>query len=197
MCIGGITVSWFTPSQRLFILNLLTKLEASNINVQGLERGEVQFHCSHTLAWYNQKYLCKDPCKTGEDVLLTVQSGQVVESGRITLVDLGDGHSSVTFSQLRLSDSGRYWCGVDRLGFDTFTEIYLTVKEGTYSTWPSPIWTSPAVSKSTQLTAGMHTSMPTNHSSGSKHFNPHNYESWHINMTFSLTYSFCIVKLLS
>lgn len=101
--------------------------------MQGLEGGEVQFQCTHTNSWSNHKYFCKDPCKTGKDMLVTVRSGQIAKSGRITMVDMPNGVSSVNFSQLQLSDSGRYWFGVERLGFDTYTEIYLDVKKGTYS----------------------------------------------------------------
>lgn len=105
--------------------------EGTSINVMGFERGKVSFQCSHRLAWRNFKYLCKDPCKQDTDMLATVKSGRRVESGRITLVDLGNGVFTVTFSQLQLSDSGKYWCAVDRPGFDTFTAVYLTVKTGT------------------------------------------------------------------
>uniref|UniRef100_A0A3B4XNR8 Immunoglobulin V-set domain-containing protein n=1 Tax=Seriola lalandi dorsalis TaxID=1841481 RepID=A0A3B4XNR8_SERLL len=48
----------------------------------------------------------------------------------ITLADSGNRVFTVTFHQLQLSDSGKYWCGVDRPGFDTYTEVILTVKEG-------------------------------------------------------------------
>uniref|UniRef100_A0A8C2WKN9 Immunoglobulin domain-containing protein n=1 Tax=Cyclopterus lumpus TaxID=8103 RepID=A0A8C2WKN9_CYCLU len=95
--------------------------------VEGFEGGEVSFQCSHRYAWNNNKYLCKDPCKDRQDVLATVQNG-----GRITLVDSGDGVFIVTFSHLQLSDMGRYWCAVERFGFDTFTEVQVTVQKGTY-----------------------------------------------------------------
>ncbi|XP_051241557.1 CMRF35-like molecule 5 isoform X2 [Dicentrarchus labrax] len=104
--------------------------EGESISVEGFERGEVSFRCSHRVAWLYDKYLCQDPCENRQDRLLTVGSGKRAESGRITLVDLGNGAFTVTFSQLQMSDSGRYWCGVDRPGFDTFTAVQLTVKEG-------------------------------------------------------------------
>lgn len=105
--------------------------EGASIDIQGFERGEVSFICSHGLAWKNNKYICKDPCKTSKDILVTVASGLRAQSGRITLVDWGDGVFTVTFSQLQLSDSGTYWCAVDRLGLDTYNTVHLTVKEGT------------------------------------------------------------------
>lgn len=102
---------------------------AASIDVEGFEWGEVSFQCQHMFAWKNHKYLCKDPCKVSEDKLVTVKSGQGAESGNINLLDSGDGTFTVTFSQLQLSDSGRYWCGVDRLGLDSYTEVQLTVKK--------------------------------------------------------------------
>lgn len=110
-----------------------TWTEETSINIEGPERGTVSFRCSHRYAWTNNKYLCKNSCKSREDVLVTVQSGRRVESGRIMLEDSGHGAFTVTFRKLQLSDSGSYWCGVERTGLDTFIRVHLTVKEGGYS----------------------------------------------------------------
>uniref|UniRef100_A0A3Q3C4G8 Immunoglobulin V-set domain-containing protein n=1 Tax=Haplochromis burtoni TaxID=8153 RepID=A0A3Q3C4G8_HAPBU len=87
------------------------------IKVEGFEGRNVSFQCSHTLAWKNHKYFCKDPCTRMEDILVTVESGRRAESGRITLVDSGNGSFSVTFSHLQLSDSQKYRCGLFFLFF--------------------------------------------------------------------------------
>ena len=107
-----------------------TWTEGAIKNVEGFEGGNVSFQCSHSLAWKSHKYLCKDQCKESKDKLVTVKSDGRAESGRITLVDLRNGVFNVTFRELQLSDSGKYWCGVDRLGFDTFIQVNLTVKKG-------------------------------------------------------------------
>ncbi|KAA8595103.1 hypothetical protein FQN60_012238 [Etheostoma spectabile] len=117
-----------------YCLLYAARIEGADINVEGLEGEDVSFQCSHRLAWKNNKYFCKDPCKDSEDVLVTVQSSRRVKSGRIALVDSGNGVFTVTISQLQLSDSGRYWCAVDRPGFDAFTAVHLTVKEAMNST---------------------------------------------------------------
>ncbi|XP_068582962.1 uncharacterized protein [Cebidichthys violaceus] len=143
-------------------------IEGARIEVEGFEGGEVSFQCSHRLAVKNDKYLCKDPCNDGEDKLVTLKAGGRVESGRITLVDSGDGVFTVVFSHLRLSDLGKYWCAVDRFGLDTFTEVHVTVKEAVASeattaiTELSPTWTYPNISNSTESTPGMDTRRPAN-----------------------------------
>uniref|UniRef100_A0A668TQF0 Immunoglobulin V-set domain-containing protein n=1 Tax=Oreochromis aureus TaxID=47969 RepID=A0A668TQF0_OREAU len=99
--------------------------DGSIINVEGFEGKNVSFQCKHKIASKSNKYFCKDPCKGEGDILVTVEPGRRAESGRIALVDSGDGSFTVTFSHLQLSDSQKYWCAVDRLGFDTFTEVQL------------------------------------------------------------------------
>lgn len=111
------------------ILTAMWTVEAA-ITVEGFERGEVSFGCSHALASRNHKYLCKDPCTESAHKMITVKSGERQQEGRISLVDSGDGVISVTFTQLQKSDSGRYWCGVDRPGVDSYHEVHLTVMDG-------------------------------------------------------------------
>uniref|UniRef100_A0A3B4U020 Ig-like domain-containing protein n=1 Tax=Seriola dumerili TaxID=41447 RepID=A0A3B4U020_SERDU len=102
------------------------------LEVSGHVDGEVSIHCS--VSWtkdnsseHSNMYFCKGVCSR-ENIL--IQTERKRSSGRITLADSGNRVFSVTFRQLQLSDSGKYWCGVDRLGFDTYTAVILTVKEG-------------------------------------------------------------------
>ncbi|KAK9539855.1 hypothetical protein VZT92_002344 [Zoarces viviparus] len=152
-------------------------MEVSSIKVEGFEAGEVSFQCSHRLANSNNKYLCNDPCNDREDILVSVEAGGRAASGRIALVDSGDGVFTVTFSHLQLSDSGKYWCAVERRGLDTFTAVHVTVKEAvakeTTTAVPElpPTWTYPNISNSTELTPGMDTSRPANLSTASNNTN--------------------------
>ncbi|KAG9262794.1 CMRF35-like molecule 9, partial [Astyanax mexicanus] len=50
--------------------------------------------------------------------------------GRYTLLDEGSGVFTVTISGLKKSDSGIYWCGVQRMVKDTYLQVILTVLEG-------------------------------------------------------------------
>ncbi|XP_061736220.1 uncharacterized protein LOC133538584 isoform X2 [Nerophis ophidion] len=97
------------------------------VNVEGLEGAEVSFQCDHNNASWKKKYFCRDPCEN-EDILAKVKPGERATRGKLRLEDAGNGVFSVTFKQLQLSDSGTYWCAVDRPGFDTFIEVKLQVK---------------------------------------------------------------------
>ncbi|XP_034044189.1 CMRF35-like molecule 3 [Thalassophryne amazonica] len=102
---------------------------AAKLTVESFEGEDISFQCTHVNAQNNRKYLCKDPCTHPDHIQIIVNPGERETAGKITLVDLWNGAFTVTFSQLHRSDSGRYWCGVERTGFDTFHEVYLVVKE--------------------------------------------------------------------
>ncbi|XP_043970400.1 uncharacterized protein LOC122829706 isoform X1 [Gambusia affinis] len=131
----------------------------AEINVEGTEGGEVSFMCSHKLAHNNNKYFCKDPCKTKEDILVEVSPGKIATSGRIMLVDPGDGSFTVKITQLLLSDAHMYWCAVVRSISSTYTSVNLTVHKA-FKMTVSPVVSSswfPTVTDSTQLTTRMGT----------------------------------------
>ncbi|XP_042080488.1 uncharacterized protein LOC102290930 isoform X2 [Haplochromis burtoni] len=133
------------------------------MKIEGFQGRNVSFQCSHRLAWAYDKYFCKDPCGSEKDRLATVKSGGRAESGRVTLVDSGDGSFTVTLSHLQLSDSHqKYWCGVDRPGLDTYTQIQLTVKKAVETETPDvpTTWTYQNTN-TTQLTTGTDTIKPT------------------------------------
>uniref|UniRef100_A0AAY5F660 Immunoglobulin V-set domain-containing protein n=1 Tax=Electrophorus electricus TaxID=8005 RepID=A0AAY5F660_ELEEL len=73
----------------------------------------VQIHCSHRLAGTNVKYFCTASC-TEKDILIKSAKNKLSVSGRFALFDEGSGVFTVTISNLRKSDSGTYWCGVER-----------------------------------------------------------------------------------
>ncbi|KAL3996142.1 Eph receptor A2 [Sarotherodon galilaeus] len=127
-----IAVTFSATMKTISFLNFLLFVpltDGSIINVEGFEGKNVSFQCKHKIASKSNKYFCKDPCKGEGDILVTVESGRRAESGRIALVDSGDGSFTVTFSHLQLSDSQKYWCAVDRPGLDTYTEVQLAVKD--------------------------------------------------------------------
>uniref|UniRef100_A0A673HFH2 Ig-like domain-containing protein n=1 Tax=Sinocyclocheilus rhinocerous TaxID=307959 RepID=A0A673HFH2_9TELE len=78
--------------------------------------------CSYSWASTNIKYFCRDPCNDIKDIL--VKSDQS-PTGRYTLKDSGKGTFTVNITDLQESDSGIYWCGVERSGFDSYQKVRL------------------------------------------------------------------------
>ncbi|KAA0721814.1 hypothetical protein E1301_Tti021704 [Triplophysa tibetana] len=94
-------------------------------NINGREGGNVTVTCTFSWASTNRKYFCRDPCKD-RDVLV---SSDRSSKGRFSLKDFGNRKFTVTITDLQESDSGIYWCGVDRLGFDAYLLVTLKVSK--------------------------------------------------------------------
>lgn len=93
--------------------------------MDGYERQSVTITCSHVWATGNRKYFCRDPCEDKDVVVDSLSSSSV----RYQLQDRGDTFT-VTITDLKKTDSGRYWCVVDRSIADTYAEVILTVLDG-------------------------------------------------------------------
>uniref|UniRef100_A0A8C7JLM3 CMRF35-like molecule 1 n=1 Tax=Oncorhynchus kisutch TaxID=8019 RepID=A0A8C7JLM3_ONCKI len=101
----------------------------AGINVKGVVAGQVKIKCSHTWAGDNEKYFCKIKCYHRDRLVQTEGNKNYIEKGRYTIEDLRNGVSYVTIKNLRKTDSGTYWCGVERYGPDTYQEVHLTVTD--------------------------------------------------------------------
>ncbi|KAM9454175.1 CMRF35-like molecule 8 [Clarias gariepinus] len=122
------------------------RLVTSEIKVNGYERASVTIECSHRWAEKNRKYFCKDLCKEDKDVVVdSVKTPRV----RFHLQDRGNTFT-VTITNLSKTDSGTYWCAVDRFFSDTYTKVILTVLEAPLSSPPmsavTHIYSPPTIS---------------------------------------------------
>ncbi|XP_017313222.1 CMRF35-like molecule 1 isoform X2 [Ictalurus punctatus] len=97
----------------------------SGIKMNGYEGQSITIECSHVWANGNRKYFCKDPCKEEKDVVADSVKPLHV---RYQVQDRGNVFT-VTITDLKKTDSGKYWCAVDRMLGDTYTEVSLTVLE--------------------------------------------------------------------
>uniref|UniRef100_A0A673GFU5 Immunoglobulin domain-containing protein n=1 Tax=Sinocyclocheilus rhinocerous TaxID=307959 RepID=A0A673GFU5_9TELE len=95
-------------------------------DIHGYSGKGVTITCSHGMASTNIKYFCREPC---EDRDVLVKSDQS-PTGRYTLKDHGAGTFTVSITDLQESDSGIYWCAVDRSVKDTYKKVKLTVSNG-------------------------------------------------------------------
>lgn len=82
--------------------------------------------CSHVWAIGNRKYFCKDPCKEEKDVVVDSVKPTPV---KYQLQDKGN-FFTVIITDLKMTDSGKYWCAVDRSVTDTYDKVILTVMDG-------------------------------------------------------------------
>uniref|UniRef100_A0A8C9V756 Immunoglobulin domain-containing protein n=1 Tax=Scleropages formosus TaxID=113540 RepID=A0A8C9V756_SCLFO len=131
-------LTYLLYNQLLFYASSLSWLEVHAVT--GHEGQDVTVQCSHTLARSNGKYFCKGHCSRDADVLIKTEEGQRNKKiGRLSLYDNGTGTFWVTITGLKKTDTGTYWCAVKRsIIADTFTEVSLTVLDGTVCHTASP-----------------------------------------------------------
>ncbi|XP_055762519.1 uncharacterized protein LOC129839232 [Salvelinus fontinalis] len=107
------------------LLSALCVVESDVMNVKGVVGGHVMFGCSFTLAANNNKYFCRGTC-SDRDILVKTKGSKNVSQDRYSIEDKGDVFY-VTIKNLMKTDSGTYWCGVDRSIKDSYQEVHLTV----------------------------------------------------------------------
>lgn len=105
------------------------------LNVRGEIGGDVSFTCSNWNIWFsvttNNKYLCESPCSDKKHIIITAAPGKTKSGNRVILNNKGN-DLLVTFNNLKLVDSKKYYCGVERFGFDPFIEVNLKVVHGEF-----------------------------------------------------------------
>ncbi|KAI4895898.1 hypothetical protein NFI96_014985 [Prochilodus magdalenae] len=117
--------------------------------VTGHRGHSVQIRCSYESGYETyMKYLCRGECSTKpwgkKDI--PVQSGSTAKDQRFSLHDDTAARVfTITITDLRPEDEGRYWCGIQRPYslLDIFTEILLLVildppPSVSHSTYPPP-----------------------------------------------------------
>ncbi|KAJ8001474.1 hypothetical protein DPEC_G00169870 [Dallia pectoralis] len=112
----------------------------------GIVGGQVHIKCSHNWEWSNNKYFCKRTC-SGQNILVqTLSDRNYIERGRYRLHDYRNGDVTVTIKNLQKSDSGTYWCGMERFGLDSYQEVHISVSDAPSTTKLSPVTFTSTVS---------------------------------------------------
>ncbi|KAF7653272.1 hypothetical protein LDENG_00085350 [Lucifuga dentata] len=110
----------------LILVCLLGGSETEALSVTGVIGGQITIKCSHTFAFSNTKYFCKEPCRS-EDILIS--SRTTISNQRYSIKDKGNSFD-VTITDLRKDDTGTYWCAIDRTGLDTYNKVNLRMTDG-------------------------------------------------------------------
>ncbi|XP_028310557.1 CMRF35-like molecule 8 isoform X2 [Gouania willdenowi] len=111
----------------VLILFLQGLCESEALSVKGKVKDKINITCSHTNAWSNMKYFCKEKCEN-KDVLIKSNGKNKNSDGRYSIEDKGNVFF-VIISKLTIEDSGTYWCAIDRVGVDTYNKVSITVEE--------------------------------------------------------------------
>lgn len=106
----------------VFCLGLL---ETKATAVTGTMGQEITITCSHSNAYSNVKYFCRDPCEN-RDILIKSSEEKSDSNRKYSIKDKGNTFA-VTISDLNKDDSGIYWCGIERVGVDTYNQVNLKV----------------------------------------------------------------------
>ncbi|CAH6776385.1 Cd300lf [Phodopus roborovskii] len=89
--------------------------------VIGQERGSLTVRCQYNSYWKGyKKYWCQGAdWNTCEILVRTDLSQKLVKKNRVSIRDdQTDFVVTVTMENLRTSDAGIYWCGIERTGYD-------------------------------------------------------------------------------
>ncbi|XP_036416251.1 CMRF35-like molecule 1 [Colossoma macropomum] len=127
----------------------VTKDVLAVLKLKGRVDDHLSFSCYHSWASTNIKYFCRWDCTDKEVLIRSNGVGKIAQKGRYSLYDRGGGRVTITITGLWKSDSGRYWCGVERSGLDTFQEVFLTVLDAPKVTTAPMVTTPPKSSLET------------------------------------------------
>ncbi len=96
-------------------------------------RGErLDIRCRYEAGYESySKYFCKGECKYVGNRNIMVESGSPAEDERFSLTDDTTARVfTISITDLRSEDEGRYWCAVKGVIYDGYSEILLQVKQG-------------------------------------------------------------------
>ncbi len=96
-------------------------------------RGErLDIRCRYEAGYESySKYFCKGECKYVVNKNIMIKSGSPAKDKRFSLTDNTTARVfTVSITDLRSEDEGRYWCAVKGVIYDDYSEILLQVKLG-------------------------------------------------------------------
>nr|XP_045014636.1 CMRF35-like molecule 1 [Jaculus jaculus] len=100
--------------------------------VRGQEKGFLTVDCRYDSSWRTyRKYWCQGARWNSCKILVKTDSEQLVKKDRVSIKDNQTSLMfTVTMENLRRSDAGTYWCGIERTGVDPGFEVNVIIDPG-------------------------------------------------------------------
>ncbi|XP_051785163.1 polymeric immunoglobulin receptor-like isoform X1 [Erpetoichthys calabaricus] len=113
---------------KLSVVEGVSTLSVSANNISGFEGQAASVQCFYHLEYSTfAKYWCRGDKSRNCDILTNTSKPQT-RGDKIVINDNQDrGVFTVTFNRLERSDSGSYWCGIEKLGHNVNAVVTLTV----------------------------------------------------------------------
>ncbi|XP_028262511.1 uncharacterized protein LOC114436437 isoform X1 [Parambassis ranga] len=123
------------------LLSAVVDVQAK-INIKGSVGQNVTATCLGWNVWLsdvktNDKYICRSPCTGQKHIIAQAAYKKTKRKDRIEIANSDEG-LFVTFFNLQKSESGTYYCGVERYGRDSFIEVNLKVTDAEHSKHRTP-----------------------------------------------------------
>ncbi|XP_028262500.1 CMRF35-like molecule 9 isoform X2 [Parambassis ranga] len=123
------------------LLSAVVDVQAK-INIKGSVGQNVTATCLGWNVWLsdvktNDKYICRSPCTEQKHIITQAAYKKTKRKDRIEITNSDEG-LFVTFFNLQKSESGTYYCGVERYGRDSFIEVNLKVTDAEHSKHRTP-----------------------------------------------------------
>ncbi|CAH6776384.1 Cd300lf [Phodopus roborovskii] len=120
--------------------------------VIGQERGSLTVRCQYNSYWKGyKKYWCQGAdWNTCEILVRTDLSQKLVKKNRVSIRDdQTDFVVTVTMENLRTSDAGIYWCGIERTGYDHGFKVNVKIDPATQA--PTTVLTTLPITSTTTM----------------------------------------------
>ncbi|XP_072537721.1 uncharacterized protein [Salminus brasiliensis] len=111
-----------------------TQRDTGNV-FSGTVGDRVELSCNYADGYlHTPKYFCRYPCGYYDVLIKSEKINKVISEGRYSILSTTSSLSfSVTIKDLRLEDSGVYYCGVDKWGPDKLIKAVISVRKDNFT----------------------------------------------------------------
>ncbi|XP_017548909.1 polymeric immunoglobulin receptor-like [Pygocentrus nattereri] len=111
------------------VLTYVTMTDKTKDIYIGAEGSTVEIYCYYPEGYQDYiKYFCRDPCTYNDVLTQSDSSDTVISGGRFTVQDkVSELSFVIIIRNLQREDSGVYYCGVEKRGYDIMSKVKVFV----------------------------------------------------------------------